>query len=94
DDQLFNLMLGEFPAKNGFGIEPPHNPINNYTTQEFNAIRSNVIKTNNDSQLSTLLRFHVEQHKIKRLEFCNSIKNEYGDAEKEIRARHDELELL
>ncbi|RIB07255.1 hypothetical protein C2G38_2214981 [Gigaspora rosea] len=98
DDQLFNLMLGEFPAnfidRNGFGIEPPHNPINNYTTQEFNAIRSNVIKTNNDSQLSTLLRFHVEQHKIKRLEFCNSIKNEYGDAEKEIRARHDELELL
>ncbi|CAG8525774.1 10089_t:CDS:2 [Gigaspora margarita] len=98
DDQLFNLMLGEFPAnfidRNGFGIEPPHNPINNYTTQEFNAIRSNVIKTNNDSQLSTLLRFHVEQHKIKRLEFCNSIKNEYGDAEKEIKARHDELELL
>ncbi|CAG8553775.1 8692_t:CDS:2 [Cetraspora pellucida] len=98
DDQLFSLMLGEFPVNfadgSGFVIEPPHSLFNNYTTQEFSAIRSNAIKINNEAQLSTLLRFHVEQHKLKRLEFYEAIKNEYGDAEKKIKPRHNELKLL
>ncbi|CAG8820532.1 9253_t:CDS:2, partial [Racocetra persica] len=96
DDQLFHLMLGEFPVNfaddsSGFVIEPPHSPFNNYTTQEFGAIRSNALKINNETQLSTLLRFHVEQHKLKRLEFHDAIKNEY---EREIKSKHDELKLL
>ncbi|CAG8644404.1 9519_t:CDS:2, partial [Scutellospora calospora] len=83
-----------FTDGTGFAIEPPHNPVNNYTSQEFNAIRSDVNKLNCEAQMKALLRFQVKQNKLKRLEFHNTIKDEYGDVEKKIKERHDELELL